>query len=483
MPVISAILVLMFVMALATDLLGVHTILGAFVIGILVGQSPILTEHIQEELRGLIIALFAPIFFAVAGLSIDLTVLKSFNLLALAVGLILIASFGKVIGCYIGGRLGRLSNREATALAIGMNARGTTEVIVATIGLSMGVLNKDLFTLIVVMAVTTTIIMPPMLRWALLRIPPTGEERERLAREEMEGKDLARSIKRVLIAVDGSGHGMLASRLGGLFAAARMVSSSVLQLTSGGRQQQLSIDAKATRDIVKETVQDAAARNLAEQEMRVETPPVLSVGNTEAEHSVAALIEAEKGYDMMFIGVGNPLEPGDGEADGFNPEIEKIVLGFDGRVAIVVAKGSPPEVTGHGALNILVPITGSAYSRLGAEVAVAIAKASGGILTAMHVYERVGEDALARRNKGPVELGMGIVNAVAALGEREGVAVNALVKVHRNAERTILQQVSRGGHNLVVLGGESRTGDELFFGHSITALLSRIPCSVLIVGS
>ena len=56
-------------MALITDAIGVHTVLGAFVAGILVGQSPILTRHIDEQLRGLIVALFMPVFFGLAGLS------------------------------------------------------------------------------------------------------------------------------------------------------------------------------------------------------------------------------------------------------------------------------------------------------------------------------------------------------------------------------------------------------------------------------
>jgi Kef-type K+ transport system membrane component KefB len=73
---------------------------------------------------------------------------------------------------------------EAIALGCGMNARGSTEVIVATIGLSMGVLNQDLFTTIVAMAVVTTMSMPPLLRWALGRLPITKEEAERLKREE-----------------------------------------------------------------------------------------------------------------------------------------------------------------------------------------------------------------------------------------------------------------------------------------------------------
>ena len=67
-----------------------------------------------------------------------------------------------------------------------MNARGSTEVIVATIGLSMGALNQNLFTMIVTMAVITTMAMPPMLRWALKRLPMRKKEKQRLEREELE---------------------------------------------------------------------------------------------------------------------------------------------------------------------------------------------------------------------------------------------------------------------------------------------------------
>ena len=67
-PVITVILLMMGAMALITHLIGVHTVLGAFVAGILVGESPILTEHIDEQLRGLIAALFMPVFFGLAGL-------------------------------------------------------------------------------------------------------------------------------------------------------------------------------------------------------------------------------------------------------------------------------------------------------------------------------------------------------------------------------------------------------------------------------
>jgi hypothetical protein len=75
-PVVTAILIVMGIMALTTHLIGIHTVLGAFVAGILVGESPILTRHVDAQLRGLVVALFMPIFFSLAGLNADLSLLR-----------------------------------------------------------------------------------------------------------------------------------------------------------------------------------------------------------------------------------------------------------------------------------------------------------------------------------------------------------------------------------------------------------------------
>ena len=197
-PVITTILVIMGVMALTTHFIGVHTVLGAFVAGVLIGESPILSKHIDEQLRGLILAFFMPVFFGIAGLSADLTVLKDPSLALMALGLIAIASFGKFAGAFIGGEIGGLTRRELLALACGMNARGSTEVIVATIGLSMGALSQNLFTMIVAMAIVTTMAMPPMLRWGLSRVPMGKDEKERLEREEFEAKGFVPNLERLL---------------------------------------------------------------------------------------------------------------------------------------------------------------------------------------------------------------------------------------------------------------------------------------------
>ncbi|HEY4167961.1 MAG TPA: cation:proton antiporter, partial [Reyranella sp.] len=221
LPVTTAIITIMGVLALITAGIGVQTVLGAFVAGLLIGQSPILTKQIDEQLRGLTTALFMPVFFGVTGLHTDLRVLADPETLALTAGLVVIASVGKFGGAFLGATLNGMSRAEALALGFGMNARGSTEVIVATIGLGVGVLDERLFSVIVTMAIITTLIMPPTLRWALARLPIKPEEQQRLAREEYEEESFLAKLERILLVVDASPSGKLASLLAGHMAGLR----------------------------------------------------------------------------------------------------------------------------------------------------------------------------------------------------------------------------------------------------------------------
>lgn len=266
MPVLTAILAITFVLALATDALGVHTALGAFMAGVMIGQSPILSEQIEAQLRGLIVALFAPVFFGVAGLSVDLGILLDPRMLALVAGLIAIASIGKFSGCFVGGRLGGMSSAEALALATGMNARGSTEIIVASIGLSLGVLSKDLFTMVVIMALITTLIMPPVLRRALVRIPLSPEEKARLEKEAAEERDFLPQVERMLVAVDRSANGRFAAWLAGLTAGCRGTLLTVLapapEDLDGAHREAPGGDAATASD---DTSTDSAGKTLASE--------------------------------------------------------------------------------------------------------------------------------------------------------------------------------------------------------------------------
>jgi K+:H+ antiporter len=481
MPVLTAILVLMMAMSLVTDYIGVHTVLGAFVIGILIGESPILTRHIQEQLRGLIVAMFAPVFFSVAGLSIDLSILKSLRLVELAAGLILIASFGKLVGCYVGGRLGGLRGREALALALGMNARGSTEVIIATIGLSMGVLNQELYTLIVVMAISTTMIMPPMLRWALRRIPATGEEKERLEREEAEARDYLPQIERLLIVVDSSPHGKLASRLAGLFIGSRKIMATVLDLNHNQSAGPAS-EAMSPAETVKATIESASRQRRQEEgdgkslaeEMLLENEASI------ADVSEAVLKETDKGYDMLFLGLDGLLQGDHQPNQETDSAVEKILREFDGTVAMVVAKNGRRSMASD-AMRILVPTTGADYSRRAAEVAIAIARACPCQVTALHVAPPPEEVIRLTATRRSINTGHALVRDIERLGEREGIKVRPLVTYRREPEAAIIRQLEKGNYDLAVLGAKARPGEQVFFGHSIEVLLEKIPCSLILV--
>jgi len=113
-------------------------------------------------------------------------------------------------------------------LAFGMNARGSSELIIASIGLSLGVLSQDLFSMIVAMAIATTMAMPPTLRWALKRVPMREEEVARLEREALAERSFVGNFERLLLAADDSPNGQFASRIGGLLAGALEAPVTVL---------------------------------------------------------------------------------------------------------------------------------------------------------------------------------------------------------------------------------------------------------------
>jgi Kef-type K+ transport system membrane component KefB len=166
--------------AAASHGLHLEAVLGALIAGVLIRQSgpEVLTR--LAPLRTLTMSVLAPVFFAIAGLRMDLTALVKPEILVLAVALLLLAIVGKFAGAALGSRLCGLNRWEALAVGAGMNARGVIQVIVATVGLRLGVLDKDLYSVIVLIAIVTSVMGPPVLCFATARIAVSEEERLRL---------------------------------------------------------------------------------------------------------------------------------------------------------------------------------------------------------------------------------------------------------------------------------------------------------------
>ncbi|MGI5186193.1 cation:proton antiporter [Dactylosporangium sp. CA-152071] len=175
---VATAVILILLGAATTQSLGMEPVFGAFVAGILIAGS----RAAQPKLAGLrtiVFAVLAPLFMATAGLRMDLTLLARPQVALTAVVVLLVAVVGKFTGAYIGARLRRLSNWEALALGAGMNARGVIEVIVALTGLRLKVLDVAGYTVIVLVAIATSVLAPPLLRLAMRRIANTDDERLR----------------------------------------------------------------------------------------------------------------------------------------------------------------------------------------------------------------------------------------------------------------------------------------------------------------
>jgi Kef-type K+ transport system membrane component KefB len=182
-PTTSVVLAVVLVIlgGVVTQSLGMEPIFGAFVVGILIGV-PGAADHRQlAPLRTVVLSVLAPLFMATAGLRMDLTALRRPSIALAAVVVLAIAIVGKFAGAYLGAKLARIGHWEAVALGAGMNARGVVEVVVASTGLRLGVLTTATYTIVVLVAIVTSLMAPPLLRWAMGHLEQNEEEALRLA--------------------------------------------------------------------------------------------------------------------------------------------------------------------------------------------------------------------------------------------------------------------------------------------------------------
>jgi Kef-type K+ transport system membrane component KefB len=165
--IMSIVLVGLLLFAAATEYLGVHYIFGAFLFGAIIPHenAAALRHEILIRLEQLSVLLLLPVFFLVSGLNVDLWGLDLGNMVQL-VAILAVAIVGKYVGAYVGARTAKVPHWQANALGVLMNTRGLTELVILNVGLQLGLLSRDLFTMMVVMALVTTVMTGPLLNFA-----------------------------------------------------------------------------------------------------------------------------------------------------------------------------------------------------------------------------------------------------------------------------------------------------------------------------
>jgi len=173
----TLLLTIVFLGGAITQAIHVHLVLGSFVAGILIARTPgrFRDREMVESIRRLGMGFFVPFFFAYTGIKMDLTTLTG-SALWVAVAAVVLACVGKLVGGAVGARVGGLSRWDALAVGAGLNARGAMELVIAAIGLSLGIVTLPMYTIIVLIAVVTTLMAAPMLEAFARR---SSEELER----------------------------------------------------------------------------------------------------------------------------------------------------------------------------------------------------------------------------------------------------------------------------------------------------------------
>lgn len=153
------------VSAYVTSEIGIHAIFGAFTFGAVMPreETHALFREILERLENVSVLILLPVFFVATGLNVDVTGIGLGGAATLAL-ILLVACAGKLIGATVGARSQGIPTRKALAVGTLMNTRGLTELVILGVGREFGILHDDLFTLLVVMAVFTTVITEPLLR-------------------------------------------------------------------------------------------------------------------------------------------------------------------------------------------------------------------------------------------------------------------------------------------------------------------------------
>lgn len=166
--VLALLLIITFAFAALTQWLQLHAVFGAFLFGICLPRDDQLLDTLVERLEHVAVLVLMPVFFALAGLNTSANAFVGMGLATLGV-ILLLAILGKVLGGAAGARVCGMGWRDAFAMGALMNTRGLMELIVLKVGLDVGVIGKEMFTLLMLMAVITTLMTSPLLSLLMRR--------------------------------------------------------------------------------------------------------------------------------------------------------------------------------------------------------------------------------------------------------------------------------------------------------------------------
>jgi Kef-type K+ transport system membrane component KefB len=467
---LSLVVILMFGWGAVSQALHLEAVLGAFVVGIILSQMRYLPDRVIRQLESIALGIFAPIFFAVAGLKVNLWNFLNPQYALIAVAVIGVASITKITGAYLGVRLiAKRDHWTALSLGVGLNTHGAIEIIIASIALSKGIFTQEMFSVIVLMSLVTSLITPTALRYVLKFVQAEDEEIQRLKHEELVKDNPFAHVRRVLVPVrrrDDDREGpeqMLESVLLQNIAARKELQVTLLNIASdGNRQRSMIFLDKLSRVFL---------------HLDVSKKVVVSDNPTQA-----ILDEAKKGYDLLIMGA---TVSKDRTEELFNPLVDSLVRMSPCPSLVVHAEHVPHDWIPN---RILAPTNGSIAARRSVQAAFSLAQGVSGEVLVLKVVNmematcnlETREQVLERQ----YAIAHQIVDELGTMGQSLGIRTYTAVHPGTNPEDVILDSAKSAYMDLIILGTNIRAGTErLYMGSRVERILNQAHCPVIVVNS
>ena len=164
-PQLLAVTLMLFMLAAwFTDAIGIHAVFGGFLLGVAMPRG-LFAAELQRQLEPFAVVFLLPMFFSFSGLNTRLDMVNNPSMFLIAVAVLAAACLGKGGACWAAARLNGEDNRTALAVGTLMNSRGLMELIILNIGLQKGVIEPALFSIMVLMAIVTTLMASPVFEW------------------------------------------------------------------------------------------------------------------------------------------------------------------------------------------------------------------------------------------------------------------------------------------------------------------------------
>lgn len=468
---LSLVLVLMLLAAALTQSMGLHPLLGAFVFGMLLSRAPRTNRPLLESIQTLTASVFAPIFFVLAGMRVDMLQLGGVSAVGLILLLFVVATAVKAGLGALGGRLGGLSRLESALVGVGLNMKGGTDVIVAIVGLELGLFSTRTYTIYAVVATLTVFVSPLALSFFERRVPPSGSELERLEREEAARRSYLPRIERVLLP-------MLPPML------PELAGPVVERMADAAQREGRIFDVTELADEYAEerrmALQPAAVQAMDSLRDSREMKNVEVVKQrVDVRHTLRPILDASRDHDLIAL--------------GSHPESHRTTISF-GRLQDAIIQRAQTDVLlattradtldMSGVRRILVPTNGQEYSMAAGDVAGYLALACDAEVVLFHAISSEMDAFFWREQRHPRlrNIGYGVVNELEFRIRRLGVRSVAKVRVGNDAGAEITRELDGGEYSMVVMGGYNRTSSgRPYLGGTIRTVLSRgVPLLLLV---